>query len=180
MLDRLPATDKSFYNELSAPHTYAQRPTSSTTAGSTKLAPALTDPDEPPFSEPNPQDDCEAVPTAVIIDHICNDHIVGSKYREDDGTLSLVLTKADLYGPCDSNLNSDSEDEGSGYEDHASDEDWEPTMRAGADNPNDQQVGSEFESSAPLLDASEMASTRAKRTRKPVNLDGRFRFWQEK
>jgi len=180
-LAALPQTDQQFYNELSTPRKYAQKPTAGPfTAGQSEpvntLSPAgpASSSDEPPFSEPNTQDDCEAIPTAAIIDHICNDNVAGRKYREDDGVLSLAPTKADQYGPCDSDSNS--EGDGSEFEDHASDGDWVPTAAVNLDD--HQGAGQEFNSFVPPIDEQSLA--RIKRARKPVDLDNRFRFWQEK
>ena len=126
-LDNLPTTNKTFYDELSTP-----RVSTATNSGpapnETADFPIPTDAtEEAPFN--NRQDDCEAIPTAVIIDHICTDHVPGTEYREDDGTLSLVPTPADQYGPSDSDFDYDDVGSNSEYDDHASDEDWDPAAK---------------------------------------------------
>ena len=179
MLDSLPETDRLFYDELSAPcHTHAQQLTGSPATGQSKsaaiISPAPAGPDEPPFSEPNPQDDCEAIPTSVIIEHICSGNIAGGEYREDDGVLSLAPAEADEYGECDSDSESDGNSSESENHD-TSDGDWEPTVQAAAAASNNQtSTGSEFDGSVHPIHES-----RTTRVRKLVNLESRFRFWQE-
>ena len=180
-LDNLPTTNKAFYNELSTPRVSTTTNSGPTLPSETADHPVPTDTtEEAPFNDASQQDDCEAIPTAVVIDHICTDRVPGSKYREDDGTLSLVPTSADQYGPWDSNFDSRPDYDGidddagssSGYDDHASDEDWDPVAKT--------QIGQDgLLQEVPTSMSSESARNRARWVRKPVDLNSRFKFWQE-
>ena len=180
-LDNLPTTNKAFYDELSTPRASATTNSGPTPPSETVDPPVPTDiTEEAPFNDTSQQDDCEAIPTAVIIDP----HMYGSCpwdriSRLPMGHSHLCLPRRS-DGPWDSDFDSrpnydgidDDAGSSSGYDDHASDEDWDPVAKA--------QIGQDaLLQEVPSPMPSESARNRTQRVRKPVDLNSRFKFWQE-